>query len=83
MKLIVAGGALIAFSLVLAPLAGINPLYPALAGIVCTLVGVCRDSQPFPERGGEASPGAATDAATLAYYTSVRPDGGVGSFDTL
>ena len=73
MKLIVAGVALIALSL-LAPLAGLNPLYPALAGIVCALVGVVRDGPPVPQGGTEASPGAAADAAALSNYKFPRPD---------
>jgi hypothetical protein len=73
MKLIVTGVALIVLALVLAPLAGINPLYPTLAGIVCALVGAFRDAPPMPQ-GGEASPGAATDAAALSGYTFPRPE---------
>jgi hypothetical protein len=73
MKLIVAGVALIALSL-FAPLAGLNPLYPALAGIVCGLIGAFRDAQPLPDASADASPGATADAAALSSYKFPKPD---------
>jgi hypothetical protein len=74
MKLIITGVALIALSLVLAHLAGINPLYLTLAGIACGLVGAFRDAPPSPAPGAEASPGAAADAAVLANYSFPKPE---------
>jgi hypothetical protein len=82
MKLIVTGVALIALSL-LAPLAGLNPLYPALAGIVCALVGAFRGASPLSQGGTEASPGAAADAAALSNYKFPQPDDhSVGPFES-
>jgi hypothetical protein len=74
MKLVVIGLALIALSLVLAHLAGINPVFLTFAGIACALIGAFRNATPSPMRDTEASPGAVADAAVLANYTFPKPE---------
>jgi hypothetical protein len=74
MKLVIVGIALIVLSLVLAHLAGINPVFLTFAGIACALIGASRGAPPSPVRDAEASPGAADDAAVLANYHFPQPE---------